>query len=64
MDVLLGILFAICLLMLATILGHLLAMRRRLVTRTGVFRCKVRVTSGATPELSLSLASSRLSGRI
>jgi hypothetical protein len=52
MGVLLGILFAICLLMLATILGHLVAMRRRLVTRTDVFRCKVRVTSGAAPELS------------
>ena len=52
MDVLLGILFAICLLMLATILGHLVVMRRRLVTRTDVFRCKVRVTSGAIPELS------------
>ena len=52
MDVLLGILFAICLLMLATILGHLVAMRRGLVTRTDVFRCKVRVTSGAVPELS------------
>jgi hypothetical protein len=53
MDVLLGILFAICLLMLVTILGHLVAMRRRLVTRTDVFRCKVRVTSGTIPELSL-----------
>ena len=52
MDVLLGILLMICLLMLATILGHLLAVRRRLVTRADVFRCKVRVTSGAIPELS------------
>jgi hypothetical protein len=52
MDVLLGILFAICLLMLVTILGHLGAMRRRLITRTDVFRCNVRVTTGATPELS------------
>ena len=52
MEILLGILFAICLLMLATILGRLVAMRRRLVPRTDVFRCKVRVTSGAIPELS------------
>ena len=52
MDVVLGILLVISLLMLATILGHLVAARRRLVTRTGVFRCKVRVTSGAVPELS------------
>jgi hypothetical protein len=52
MDVLLGILFSICLLMLATILGHLVAIRRRLVTRTDVFRCKVRLTSGANPGLS------------
>ena len=52
MDVLLGIFLAICLLMLATVLGHLLATRRRLVTQADVFRCKVRVTSGAIPELS------------
>ena len=52
MYVLLGILFAICLLMLAAILGHLVAMRRRLVTQNDVFRCKVRVTSGAIPKLS------------
>ena len=52
MDVLLGILLAICLLMLATVLGHLVAMRRRLVRRNDVFRCKVRVTSGAVPDLS------------
>ena len=38
MDVLLGILFATCLLMLVTILGHLGAMRRHLITRTDVFR--------------------------
>jgi hypothetical protein len=52
MDVFLYVLLAICVLMLAAILGHLVAVRRRLVTRTGVFRCKVRVTSGAIPELS------------
>ena len=52
MDVFLGILLAICLLMLAAILGQLVAVRHRLVTRTDVFRCKVRVTSGAVPDLS------------
>jgi hypothetical protein len=52
MAVFLGATLVICLLMLATILGHLVAVRRRLVTRTDVFRCKVRVTSGAVPELS------------
>jgi len=52
MDVLLGILLVICLLVLATVLGHLVAARRRLVTRIDVFRCKVSVTSGAVPELS------------
>jgi hypothetical protein len=52
MDVLLYILLAICLRMLATILGHLLTVRRRLVTRIDVFRCKVYVTSGAIPKLS------------
>jgi hypothetical protein len=52
MDVFLYIFLAICLLMLATILGHLLGARRRLVTRIDVFRCKARVTSGAIPELS------------
>ena len=52
MDVFLYIALAICLLMLAAILGHLLTVRRRLVMRIDVFRCKVRVTSGATPELS------------
>jgi hypothetical protein len=45
MDVFLYILSAICLLMLATILRHLLTVRRRLVTRIDVFRCKVRVTT-------------------
>jgi hypothetical protein len=52
MDVFLGTLLVICLLMLASILGHLVAVRRRLVRRTDVFRCKVRVTSGAIPDLS------------
>jgi hypothetical protein len=52
MDVFLGTALVMCLLMLATILGHLVAVRRRLVTRIDVFRCKVRVTSGAIPELS------------
>lgn len=52
MDVFLGILLVICLLMPTTILGQLVAVRRRLVTRTDVFRCKVRVTSGAVPDLS------------
>ena len=52
MDVFLYILLVICMLMLATLLGHLVAVRHRLVTRTDVFRCKVCVTSGATPELS------------
>jgi hypothetical protein len=40
MDVFLYILSAICLLMLATILRHLLTVRRRLVTRIDVFRCR------------------------
>jgi hypothetical protein len=52
MDVFLYILLAICLLMLTTILGHLLTVRRRLITRIDVFRCKVCVTSGAIRELS------------
>ena len=52
MDMLLALLLVICLLMLATILGHLVAMRRRLVKRTDLFRCKVRVTSGASSQLS------------
>ena len=52
MDVFLYILLTICLLMLAALLGHLLKVRRRIVTRSGVFRCKVCVTSGAIPELS------------
>jgi hypothetical protein len=52
MGVLLGILLAICLLMLAAVLGQLVAMRRRLVTQNDVFLCKVRVLSGAIPELS------------
>ena len=52
MDVFLYIFLAISLLMLAAILGHLLRARRRLVTRIDVFRCKVCVTRGATPELS------------
>ena len=51
MKVLVGSLLVVCLLM-ATVLGHLVALRRRLVTRDDVFRCKVRVTSGAIPELS------------
>ena len=51
MDVFLALFLVICVLMLATILGHLVAMRRRLVTRTDLFRCKVLVTS-ATQELS------------
>ena len=49
MDVLLALLLVMCVLMLATILGHLVAMRCRLVKRSDLFRCKVRVTSGATP---------------
>jgi hypothetical protein len=52
MNVFLGSLLMVCLLMLAAILGHLAATRRRLVTQTDVFRCKVRVTSGALPKLS------------
>jgi hypothetical protein len=52
LEILLGIVLVICVLMLAAILGHLVAVRRRLVTRTDVFWCKVRVTSGATPQLS------------
>jgi hypothetical protein len=52
MDVFLYILLAICLLMLTTILGHLLTVRRRLITRIDVFRCKVCVKSGAIRELS------------
>jgi hypothetical protein len=52
MAALLDTLVVICLLMLATVLGHLVAVRRRLVTRTDVFRCKVQVISGAIPELS------------
>lgn len=52
MDMFLYILLAICLMMLATILRHLLNVRRRLVTRVDVFRCKVCVTRGAIPELS------------
>lgn len=52
MGVFLGTVLVICLLMLATILGNLVAVRRRLVTRIDVFRCKVRVTSGAIPDLS------------
>ncbi|MDQ5840137.1 MAG: hypothetical protein M3537_03085, partial [Chloroflexota bacterium] len=52
MDVFLGTLLVICLLTLAAILGHLVAVRRRLVKRIDVFRCKVRVTSGAIPDLS------------
>lgn len=52
MDVLLIILLGICLLILATLLRHLVAVRHRIATRIDVFRCKVRVTSGAIPELS------------
>lgn len=52
MGVFLYILLTISLLLLATILGHLLTVRRRLVARIDVFRCKVRVTSGAIPGLS------------
>jgi hypothetical protein len=52
MNLFLEILLVICLLMLATILGRLLTVRRRLVTQTDVFRCKVQVTSGAIPGLS------------
>jgi len=52
MDVFLDALLVICLLLLATIFGHLVAVRRRLVTRIDVFRCKVRVTSGEIAGLS------------
>jgi hypothetical protein len=45
LNLFLDILLVICLLMLATILGRLLTVRRRLVTQIDVFRCKVRVTS-------------------
>jgi|GEM_PF-1916893 len=37
---------------LAAIVGRLLVVRRRIVTRTDVFRCKVRVTRGTVPHLS------------
>jgi hypothetical protein len=65
MDVFLYSLLAVYLLMLATILGYLLTVRRRLVTRIDVFRCKVSVTSGAIPELSpnWSLRACRAEGK-
>lgn len=46
------VLLVICLLLLTATLGHLYALRRRLVTRIGVFRCKVRVARGSIPQLS------------
>jgi hypothetical protein len=39
-------------LLLAATLGRLVVVRRRLTSRTDVFRCKVRVISGAVPHLS------------
>lgn len=39
-------------LLLAAVLGHLVATRQRLVKRAGLFRCKVRVESGKVPHLS------------
>ena len=42
----------ICVVLLAAIVGRMLVVRRRIVTRTDVFRCKVRVTRGTVPNLS------------
>jgi len=39
-------------LLLAVIVGQLVVVRRRLITRSEVFRCKVRVTDGTLPHLS------------
>jgi hypothetical protein len=44
-------LLVICVLLLASIVGRLVVVRRRVVTRTDVFRCKVRVTRGTVPHL-------------
>jgi hypothetical protein len=45
-------LLVICVLLLAAFVGRLLVARRRIVTRTDAFRCKVRVTRGTVPHLS------------
>ena len=52
MAILVVTLLAICVLLLAATVGRLLVVRRRIVKRTDVFRCKVRVTRGSVPHLS------------
>jgi hypothetical protein len=50
--VLLVVLLVVCILLLGTVVVRLVLVRRRAVTKAGVFRCKVRVARGTAPHLS------------